>query len=155
MPFDHCIALLSDKNKEVTFYLNPNNVKCTGSSYYKEVTRHYKECIEVKKRTVKLDDIFKETCTIYDIIKIDTQGSELDIIKGGIKCIKSASYVILELSKKEYNEGSPLFEEVVMFMNKNGFNEYDVIEEHIWNDSNENIFEIGEIFQVDVIFKKI
>ena len=135
LPFDHCIVLLSDTNKEVTLYLNPKNLSCTGTSYYKERTRHYKESVE--------------------IIKIDTQGSELDIIKGGLKTVQNCSYLIMEVSTLQYNEGSPLFDEIVEYMNSIGFSDYEVIEEHMWKDPNEDAFECGEIFQLDVVFKKL
>lgn len=155
LPFDHCIALLSDTNKEVTLYLNPKNLSCTGTSYYKEKTRHYKESVEIVKSTYTLDEVIEETDNKkYDIIKIDTQGSELDIIKGGLKTVENCSYLIMEVPIIQYNEGSPLFDEIVEYMSTIGFSDYEVIEEHIWKDANENACAYGEIFQVDVVFKK-
>jgi FkbM family methyltransferase len=155
LPFDHCIVLLSDTNKEVTLYLNPNNLSCTGTSYYKERTRHYKNSIEVEKNTYTLDEVVKDINKKYDIIKIDTQGSELDIIKGGLKTVQNCSYLIMEVPTLQYNEGSPLFDEIVEYMNNIGFSDYEIIEEHKWMDGNENTFEFGSTFQVDIVFKKI
>jgi FkbM family methyltransferase len=154
VPFDHCIVLLSDTNKEVTLYLNPNNLDCTGTSYYKERTRHYKNSIEVKKNTYTLDEVVEDIDKKYDIIKIDTQGSELDIIKGGLKTVQNCSYLIMEIPTLQYNEGSPLFDEIIEYMNNIGFSDYEIIEEHKWIDKNENTFEYGSTFQVDVVFKK-
>jgi FkbM family methyltransferase len=154
VPFDHCIVLLSDTNKEVTLYLNPNNLDCTGTSYYKERTRHYKNSIEVKKNTYTLDEVVEDIDKKYDIIKIDTQGSELDIIKGGLKTAQNCSYLIMEVPTLQYNEGSPLFDEIIEYMNNIGFSDYEIIEEHKWIDKNENTFEYGSTFQVDVVFKK-
>ena len=154
VPFDHCIVLLSDTNKEVTLYLNPNYLDCTGTSYYKERTRHYKNSIEVKKNTYTLDEVVEDIDKKYDIIKIDTQGSELDIIKGGLKTVQNCSYLIMEVPTLQYNEGSPLFDEIIEYMNNIGFSDYEIIEEHKWIDKNENTFEYGSTFQVDVVFKK-
>jgi FkbM family methyltransferase len=154
LPFDHCIVLLSDTNREVTLYLNPNNLDCTGTSYYKERTRHYKNSIEVKKNTYTLDEVVEDINKKYDIIKIDTQGSELDIIKGGLKTVQTCSYLIMEVPTLQYNEGSPLFDEIIEYMNNIGFSDYEIIEEHKWMDKNENTFEYGSTFQVDVVFKK-
>ena len=42
-----------------------------------------------------------------DFIKIDTQGSELDILKGGEKTISNCSLIYLECPIIEYNLGSP------------------------------------------------
>jgi FkbM family methyltransferase len=144
------IELLGDTNRTVDFYINTNNPKCTGSSYYKEVTHHYKDSIKKEKSLVRLDDI---TNDIYDIIKIDTQGSELDIIKGGIRTVKSAKYLIIEVPIKEYNEGSPLLEEILSFIKSIGFDRYHEIEEHFWL-SHSGEFEYGEVFQKDYVFIK-
>ena len=122
--------------------------------YYKERTRHYENSIEVKKNTYTLDEVVEDINKKYDIIKIDTQGSELDIIKGGLKTVKDSSYIIMEVPTLQYNEGSPLFDEIVEYMNNIGFSDHEIIEEHKWMDRNENTFEFGEIFQVDVVFKK-
>lgn len=154
LPFDHCIALLSDSNKEVTLHLNPKNPTCTGTSYYKEVTRHYDSSIEVKVNTFTLDEVISEDGRGYDIIKIDTQGSELDIVKGGLRTVTAASHVIMEVPVVQYNQGSPLFDEIIEYMRTIGFMYYKIIEEHIWNDGNEASFKTGQVFQVDVVFTK-
>jgi hypothetical protein len=154
LPFDYRIVLLSDTNKEVTLHLNPKNLSCTGTSYYKERTRHYKESVKIIKNTYTLDEVVEDIDKTYDIIKIDTQGSELDIVKGGLKTVQNCSYLIMEVSTLQYNEGSPLFDEIIEYMNNIGFSDYEIIEEHIWRDPNENEFEYGKIFQVDVVFKK-
>lgn len=154
LPFDHSIVLLSDSNKEITLHLNPKNLTCTGTSYYKEKTRHYNESVEVKVQAYTLDEVTEKVGKTYDIIKIDTQGSELDIIKGGLKTVKESSYIIMEVPTLQYNEGSPLFDEVIEYMNNIGFENYEIVEEHKWMDENENTFKCGEVFQVDVVFKK-
>lgn len=154
LPFDHSIVLLSDSNKEITLHLNPKNLTCTGTSYYKEKTRHYNESVGVKVQTYTLDEVIEEVGKTYDIIKIDTQGSELDIIKGGLETVKNSSYIIMEVSTLQYNEGSPLFDEVISYMNEIGFKNYKIVEEHRWMDRAEDIFKYGEVFQVDVVFIK-
>jgi len=156
LPFSHCIVLLSDCKKEVTLHLNPNNPTCTGTSYMKENTRHYNDSVKVKKETHTLDEVIAEVDKTFDIIKIDTQGSELDIIKGGLNTVKKSSYIILEVATLQYNEGSPLFDEVIEYMSSIGFSNYEIIDEHIWmdEDSDDNKIKHGEIFQVDVIFSK-
>ena len=145
------IKLLGDDNRKVNFYINSNNSKCSGCSYYKEVTNHYDNSLVVEKELVKLDDITSEK---FDIIKIDTQGSELDIMKGGTNTINSAKYVILEIATKQYNYGSPLFDEVVSYMVSIGFENMDIIENHIWLDKKLDKFNYGDIFQIDAVFTK-
>jgi len=153
LPFSHCIVLLSDTNKEVTLHLNPKNPMCTGTSYLKEKTRYYKNSIQVKKNTFTLEEVINEVDNkVFDIIKIDTQGSELDIIKGGLEIVKKASYVILEVATLQYNEGSPLFDEVIDYMKQIGFSNYKIVEEHKWMNKIEETFPYGTVIQVDVVF---
>jgi hypothetical protein len=47
---------------------------------------------------------------------MDVQGAELDIIRGGIKLCKKAKGILLEVALKEYNQNSPLYDEVVDYM---------------------------------------
>jgi FkbM family methyltransferase len=118
---DFSITLLSDSEKEVDFYIRKHEIKCTGNSIYREKTNFFKEEeIEIiKKKTSTLESIFSKTN--FDLIKIDVQGSELDIIKGGLNIVKNAKGIILEVSLTEYNEGSPLKNEVIKFMDEIGF----------------------------------
>ena len=154
LPFSHCIVLLSDSNKEVTLHLNPKNPTCTGTSYLRENTKYYDNSIKVKKQTYTLDEVTEEVGKSFDLIKIDTQGSELDIIRGGLNTVQKSSYVIMEVSILQYNEGSPLFDEVIEYMSSIGFINHEIIGENIWMDEDTDNLKKGDLFQVDVIFSR-
>lgn len=141
------ISVLSDSEKEVAWYGTKDNPVCTGDSYYRELTQHYSDnkVIIKNKKTETLDQIFGPN-EQFDLIKIDTQGSEIDIIKGGINICQRAKWMILEVSIKEYNDGEPTHDEVVNFMKNIGFEEVKVVEEHVIN---------GELYQIDILFKNI
>ena len=145
------IALLGDETRKVNFYINKRNSKCTGSSYYKENTHHYDDCDVIEKDLIKLDDLTNES---YDIIKIDTQGSEIDVIKGGINVILNSKYVLLEVATKQFNIGSPLFDDVVSYMKSIGFGSYEIVDHHVWPNKDYSEFKHNEIFQVDVAFSR-
>lgn len=155
LPFDHCIALLSDVNKEVDFYMNKNNLTCTGCSYYKENTEGYDDAVVEKKQTFILDEIVSDTNKIFDFIKLDTQGSELDILKGGLNTLKTSNYVLMECSvikDKLYNRGSSHIDDIIDFMKDNGFSKYYVVDEHHFGGKDSKIYSFGEIFQKDYLF---
>jgi len=116
LPFT--IACLSEEEKEIGLYMNPVNAICTGTSYYKETTHHYDNSIKLTVNTKKLDDVVDRE---FDFIKMDTQGSEIDIMKGGTKTLAAAKFVQIELSLIEYNKGAPLKDEVVAYMESIGF----------------------------------
>jgi len=56
-----------------------------------------------------------------DLIKMDVQGSELDIVQGSPSVIKHAKALILELPHVEYNIGAPDKETVIKYMSELGF----------------------------------
>ena len=58
---------------------------------------------------------------IPQLIKIDTQGSELDIVRGASDFIDKVYFLYPECPLTKYNEGSPSFEEYIDFLKSNGF----------------------------------
>jgi FkbM family methyltransferase len=137
------IACLSDEIKTVDLYLNPKNYMCTGTSYYKEVTVHYDNADWVKTETKLLDDVVRDRT--YEYIKMDTQGSELDILRGGTKTVEKAKYIQLEISVQKYNEGAPLKDEVLEYMKSIGFSPNILVENH---------YHEGQLIQEDWIFTR-
>lgn len=118
---DYSMSLLSDEIKEVDFYTRIHEERCTGNSIYREKTSFFDDdqILLEKRLTSTLNDILPNKT--FDLIKIDVQGSELDIINGGIQLIKNSKMVILEVSLVEYNEGSPTKEKVYQKMIELGF----------------------------------
>ena len=139
----YLIATLGDEERDVTFYTRSDKPHTEGASYYKE--NAYWDIpqlvMQIPKRLQKLDNLFEDMQ--FDIIKMDTQGSELDIIKGGKNLCKKASAIILEVSLVDLNEGAPIYDEVVGFMDDFGFEERMGIGEH---------YEGDEIIQKDLVF---
>lgn len=124
----HAIAVLSDKTgKMVDFYRNDYHPG--GNSYYlqnekiaPETPLYFNEGNKQKVATVALDDAVKAgSFPLPDLVKMDVQGAELDILKGGKDTISNAKHVILELQEVEYNTGAPLREEVIKYMDNIGF----------------------------------
>ena len=118
---DYSISLLSDIEKEVDFYVRKHEPRCTGNSIYRENTSFYDDdqIIILKKQTKTLSNILNNK--IFDLIKIDVQGSEIDIINGGIDIIKNAKGVLMEISLVEYNQNAPVKEFVYEYMSNIGF----------------------------------
>ena len=132
---EYLIAALGDKEREVTFYTRRDKPHTEGNSYYKEA--NYWDIpqlvLESKRKLQRLDDLFTED-TKFELIKMDTQGSELDILRGGKNLVSKSSAVILEVSYIEYNLGSPLAEDVIDYMKLEGFDIYLEIGEHYSNE---------------------
>lgn len=60
---------------------------------------------------------------------MDTQGSELDIIKGGLKLISRTKALILEENVVPFNIGAPLHDEVKAYVESLGFTLVHVLED--------------------------
>tara|TARA_A100001011_G_scaffold92396_1_gene97140 strand:+ start:1317 stop:2072 length:756 start_codon:yes stop_codon:yes gene_type:complete len=115
------ICLLSNKIQELKFF----NMGY-GSSVYEEKTSHPRKIEYIKSTTLK-DELSKLSInTNNNIIKLDVQGSEIDILNGLQDDISLFEVIILETSLKEYNKNSPLFLEVINYMDTKAFSLYDI-----------------------------
>lgn len=120
------IALLSDKDdKEVNYYKSIDQYT-TGNTIYKE-NNIISTFVPEKAKTITLPTLLGSNKG-YDLIKMDVQGSELDIIKGAIPIIKDTKFLILELSVLEYNQGAPLIGKVIEELNKLDFAMMDILD---------------------------
>lgn len=126
------IGLLAKDNSNYKFYSLKSNSINTGNSIYKELTEHYSnsDLDIIDKKGIPLDNLF-EPESEFDLIKIDTQGSELDILSGGSQLCSKAKGILLEVSLTQYNENSPLYNEVIEFMDNFGFKKAEILDETI------------------------
>ena len=151
----YLIECLGDSERIVDFYIpkDAGDISQSGSSYYKETTDYFNndKIFSVKKNLKTLDSIIKDQ---YDFIKIDTQGSELDIINGGINTIVNANHVVLEVSLIEYNEGSPHMTEIIKKMWSLGFPNMKIVHCWGWPDGGGSKYKHLEPVQFDIIFSK-
>jgi len=117
---DYIIALLGATEAKVTF-----NIYETASSV---LTEHYSTNAKTETRNlVTLDKALeKSTFGKPDFIKIDTQGYELEILKGGIKALAHAEFVLLEVSFLDVYVNCPLAIDIINFMKEHGFVVYDI-----------------------------
>lgn len=124
------IGLLAKNNDEYNFYSRKDTGIGTGNSIYRELTHFYsdEQLNIIKQNGIRLDDLFEDDSE-FDLIKIDTQGSELDIIEGGINLCKKAKAILLEVSLTQYNEGAPLYDEVISYMTQLGFRAVEILDE--------------------------
>ncbi len=124
--FSFDIALLSDSVKDVTYH------KCQmgsgeGNSMYPERSI-YPFSAEVA-RTQRLDNLLPGQT--FDFVKLDCQGSELDVLRGGLDIVSRAVLVQLECQIQQYNAQAPLAIEAIAYMDSIGFRLYDIVEYHL------------------------
>ena len=146
----YLVEILSDEIKEVDWYTDIYSLGGygQGSSIFKEKTNHWKEIKPEKRTTNTLDNLFPDST--FEIIKIDTQGSEIPILKGGKELVQRAEAVLLELPFYcKLNEGVPSFLEHIQFMDSINFIPKDITEIHQSGSDMKNA-----TLQVDILFIK-
>ena len=117
------ICLLSDDNNKYQFF----NMGY-GSSIFEEQTSHKREVEEIISTT--LDEEIPAELKKYsnNLIKLDVQGAELKILDGLKDSINLFEVIILEVSLHNYNKNSPLFNDVIKYMNDKNFKLYDLFD---------------------------
>ena len=125
---DYKIALLGAENdKEVDYYKCLDSAIATGNSIFQENT-NFKFQSE-KRKTQTLNFLLEKNITKeFDLIKMDVQGSELDIIKGGLDVIKNTKFLLMELQTLEYNKGAPRIENVISYLKDLDFEFIDIFD---------------------------
>jgi len=103
------------------------NVMSTGSSVYSE--RSPLQRTTEDRRLRRLDAVLP-TIERPGLLKIDTQGYELEVLKGATGLMDKLEAILLEVAIIEINEGAPLLDKVVSFMRDLGFVTYDILEIH-------------------------
>ena len=118
----------SNKNTKSTFHINNSNKTSTGNSFYLEDTIHFLNVESIEVEVVRLDDYFREKT--FDFIKIDTQGSEYDIVDGARDLIKRCKYLLIEVPFFQFNKGAPLANSVIPLISSLGLKPYSFTEFH-------------------------
>jgi FkbM family methyltransferase len=72
--------------------------------------------------SISLDTYLESKNLAYpDIIKLDTQGSELDILKGATKSLDTTCFIDIEVEFNPIYKNQPLFSDVDAFLRAHGF----------------------------------
>lgn len=135
------MELLGDSIKKGVMFFEME----TGSSIYQEQTPWDRAVKYCDMNT--LDSIVQEyNFTGEFFIKLDVQGAEIDVLKGGRYALEKTNFILLEASLLNYNDGAPLIADVIDFLNKNDFVLFDICELKRKPDFT--------LFQVDLIFSR-
>lgn len=82
-----------------------------------------------KVQILTLDSIFRECGDLPKpiLLKLDTEGRELDVLRGATALLRHTQMVIAEVSVAGRFEGGYHFEDVVLFMRDHGFRLADIL----------------------------
>jgi FkbM family methyltransferase len=147
--FPYEIALLSESKKDVTFYKSHCKYT-TGNSIYPENSNYFRDpkyFHTEKVTTTTLQDVVERNgITDIDLIKLDVQGSEKDIMLGGLDVVRGSKAIFIEMPVVEYNVGSPNFVEMVNFLDQLGFRFADIVDLRYDNCTTQTLTQFDAIF---------
>ncbi len=147
---------LGSKDEKRTLYLTR---KPELTSFYKPRMEYHIKFPDSHRWEI-IDEVEIECKTIrtlypdigeYDFIKIDTQGSELEILMGAVGGgLETALGIEAEVEFTELYHGQPLFGDVCQFMTQQGFEFYDFIVEYRYGRKQLN--RMGQLAFADALF---
>ena len=142
--FNVYFGVLSNEEKKLQFYNNNNS---TGDSYYKENTENHKNLTPQEVNTVTLNKLVeRNSLPLPDLIKIDTQGSEIDILKGANKILENCKLIYLECPIiAKFNQNNLNILDYLKFVESIGFVPHDI---------NQMIYYHGYFTHLDLVFIK-
>jgi len=114
--------VVGQQKEEREFNFSENELEETGNSLYEENSN-----IQFNKKTVMvkpLKDIVPDQ--IYDLIKMDVQGAELEIMEGSLELFQKTKFVQLECPIHHNNKGAPKFEHYINYMANSNFKVFDI-----------------------------
>jgi FkbM family methyltransferase len=137
-----CGTALSNPGRESVVFYNGTN---TGDSYYKETTKYYDEQGHIELPCMTLDQVRENlNLAIPQFIKIDTQGSELDILSGA-SFLNQVDLIYSECPIIQYNSGAPNMQDYLKFFKSLMFIPVAVLEIHIHE---------ATLVQIDIMFMR-
>jgi len=125
-------CVLSSRDKSVVNFFYRGG---TGDSYYKEtdMTGVYTNPQSYELQIRDTQHLTDFDIPLPDIIKIDTQGSELDILSDCDEILTNCKVIYTEVPApgKIYNQGAPSYEEYMDFFRSHGFVNSTIEKEHV------------------------
>ncbi|WP_421738732.1 FkbM family methyltransferase [Caulobacter sp.] len=128
LPFERHPLAASNTGGKGEFFLSRDWLQSTGASLYRENTEYFDDATVLRHEVDKarIDDLFAGRR--FDFVKIDTQGSEVDVLVGGQAVLSQADFILIKVSLIDYNTGGALAEDVFAQMARMGFRCSDVVE---------------------------
>jgi len=143
----YCV-LLGDQELAPVLYYKTQTECATGNSMFRENSVWFEEANvnSELREMVRLDTLVQSRELPWpDFLKLDTQGSELLILKGAPECMAHARVILMEVALHGYNSGAPLIAEILEFLRKeHDFVMIDIVELHYAPIT-------GNLFQIDVL----
>ena len=111
----------------MAFFVHPD---VSGSSAYPQWEGSFFDGEPCTVPVRRLDGLIRATLERPALLKIDTQGSELEVLAGAAGLLDQIDMVIVEASLHPFRKGAPEFHDIVLRMTQLGFVVYEAIAGH-------------------------
>jgi FkbM family methyltransferase len=124
---EYFLVAAGAQDGEVTFNVHDD---ISGSSLFTQVEGKVLDGEARPTPMRRLDGLLPAELEHPVLLKVDTQGAEIDVLKGLGTRVREIDLLILETSMMPMRRGIPEFADVVKFCDEAGFAVYDVLEGH-------------------------
>ena len=116
---------LGEQDGEITFSrsnASPSSSILKMGDLHKKLYPLTANVVEEKVKIKRLDDVLRSiTLKDYVLLKIDVQGAEEKVIKGGVGVLKNVNMIITEVSYATLYESQPLFKDIMTLLENHNF----------------------------------
>jgi FkbM family methyltransferase len=135
---------------------NPANSLSPQSKFYSHYNPNVKEVCKQKVAVRKLDHFIKEGSPKYDIVKIDVEGHELNVLRGGERFFKDyVDIVIIEISfQRDIDKYHQNYLEIFNTMNSYGYRLINIFDVNNMTYDMDIIDDVM-VTQIDCVFRKL
>jgi len=137
----HCINISANSHSSSILDILETHTRAEASASYIG-----KQEIEINTLDSVFNDIYKKEKEI--LLKIDTQGFELNVLKGAKNSLQYINTIQLEMSLRPLYDGQPIYHQLMDFLHSNGYTLIDI--EPGFAD-----LKTGTLLQFDGIFRKV
>jgi FkbM family methyltransferase len=116
------VASFHANNRPTTSSLLKTNEQINQAWFEEQLAE--KQVIEVAISTLDAEIPANE---VLNILKMDVQGFELEVLKGGIQTLQRTAIVVLEVQNHEFYVGAPKYYELDAWLRDHGFELYDIL----------------------------
>ena len=102
--------------------LNLEELKQTGAEFQAQL----REEQQIRVRVSTLDEEFKD-CPGVLLIKLDTQGTEIEILRGGVETLKKTRFILTEMNNHLLYKNTCQYYEVDEFLRSRSFKLADIV----------------------------
>lgn len=96
--------------------------KASGAEDFIVDSSHMSEAGTSSVHVTTIDEFCSENgIASIDLLKIDTQGYELEVLAGARRLMQSVPFIYVEVAFVRYYEQQPLFQEVYQFLHERGY----------------------------------